>query len=354
MDNYNPNFQDPRVQKRVNRAVTWADRFLSPKRGVEISAEVLNGVFGSQNHPLSGYLRGKLLVEADSSYKVGQWSKKWMLNKVGREALLSQCEPAREALFSTSDFVVQEHGDELAALTFQYEDKAARLWHPLQNIRREQKQEFWQHFGLPHDYDIVACAPNILFQLAERQGLKRQHMTELSNYLADRSAFRQHVMDLTGLEASDAKRLVNSLFNGARLAKNRYCAAYKTLGFDPDLMDKLQNDGKVEVLRSNIARMWRWIEMGRRVDGQLGLEQVLAGEQQAAWKLGDSKSKWAVYFKHERKVLDSITSYLADKKTRMFTEHDGFRTEFEIDLGELQTHIREQTGFDLKIEKTEE
>ncbi|MES2088969.1 MAG: hypothetical protein V4532_03145 [Pseudomonadota bacterium] len=315
----------------------------------------LTQVFGNQSNPLSSHLRSMLLREARSSYKVGQYSKLWTLNKDGRDELARLTSDPKEVanngggLCTPESYAVKKYASELQSFDFKYNDSSNRLFHGLQNIKREHKQGFWSHFGLPFDYDIAACAPSILFQLAEQYALSdspvKAKMTRgtlnllfgtLQEYLNGRAAFRQHVADLTGCSLSTAKRLINSLFNGARLSRTVQCSAYQALEYDYDAMTRLQDDSKVQSLRGDIARMWTKIEQARTK------------------KLGTSKSKWSVYFEHERKVLDTITEFLAARDTKFFTEHDGFRTSREVNLDELQAAIKEQTGFDLKVERNKE
>lgn len=358
--NYEPNFEDPRVRKRVHRALTWADLHLLPWRSAEASSETLHGVFGSQTNPLTKYLRAKLLVEGPGGYRVNQYSKRWYLNQNGRdeigqkmgETVCKNANGLQAVLFATSSsWPMHAHGKELTALSFQYEDKADRLWHPLQNIRRENKGAFWSSFGLPYDYDFVACAPTILFQLAVRAGVNKIVLEGLQSYLDDRSAFRQHVAELTGLCLNDSKKLVNSLFNGAKLGANPRWAAFKLLDFDEQRMHALSTDPEVRKLRASIARVWRGIEFSQRAASIPTFEQTLAGYKQPDWKLTRAKDKWALYFRFERDVLNAVTSYLQKTANRHFTEHDGFRTEFEVDVPELEAWIEERTSLKMTLER---
>ena len=332
---------------------------LRPWRGTEISSAELTDVFGNQSNPLSAYLRGMVLQQVSSSYRVGQYSKVWSLNKAGRDELARLVQVANNGVvpgaLQPMSYVMQKYGEELHTLEFKYNDSSNRLFHGLQNIKREHKADFWHSVGLRWNYDIVAAAPTILFQLAQKHLGGAQASSNLidilfgtlKEYLADRTAFRAHVAALTGLTLHDAKRLVNSLFNGARLARTAQCSAYQVMNFDYDAMSRLQADPKVQTLRDDIARMWRKIEEARRfampLDGRAG-----------AWKLSKSKDKWSVYFEHERAVLESIKRYLAKTGNKAFTEHDGFRTSREVDVNELETWIEQETGFKLKIEKEEE
>jgi hypothetical protein len=357
---YAPNWTNPQVRRRAQTVLSYVDLFMSPSRATELSAADLTEAFGNQSNPLSAFLRDMLLVEASGSYKIGHYAKLWKLDRFGRDKLTRQLDIANngngalggELEAQRSSFVMEKYGDELATLTFEYHDTSHRLFHGLQNIKREHKSAFWMEHGLPWNYDIAACAPTILFQLAERYLKGHQASDQLVNllfgtlqeYLQDRSTFRQHVADITGMSLNNAKRLINSLFNGARLARSAQCSAYQLMDFDYDAMTRLQHDPQVQRLRDDIGRMWRRIEDAKRFAPPLsnGVDK---------WKLRNSKDKWGVYFENERAVLDVIRDYLHGTGNRVFTEHDGFRTERQIDVGELQAKIESESDLKLKIEQ---
>jgi hypothetical protein len=104
------------------------------------------------------------------------------------------------------------------------------------------------------------------------------------------------------------------------------------LDCDRDRTDALANDDLVLGLRRQIRYGWRWI------GGHSGK------------KLRTSREKWSVYFFHERQVLDAVRDYLASRGIRHFAEHDGWRTDRELDVRDLEGHIECVTGFRLKIQ----
>lgn len=61
-----------------------------------------------------------------------------------------------------------KHAEELASGQFKMKLKSDRYWHSLQNIKRERKAEFWSRRGYGFNYDIEACAPTVLQQLARQ------------------------------------------------------------------------------------------------------------------------------------------------------------------------------------------
>lgn len=368
--NYQPNFQNLHVQKRLKKVLDWAAPFCAGSRGIDapvpLSSKILNDVFGPKGNDLGDYLRGRLLKVADESYsnrKSKPFSKSYRLSPEAFDDLDAGAHggtPApATAYVDTSramERLVQTHAAELQSLEFQYDDASSRLWHPLQNLRRAQKRQFWKRFGLPYDYDIQACAPTILFEMARQTGRPMVLLETLKSYLDDRTGFRTHVAALAGLDEHDAKRLINSLFNGAKLGKNTHFSSYALVDFDEARMGALKNDPKVTRLVTEIRGVWRSIVSSRaqalRPSFTDFLEAGQAGRKiDETWKLKTSRAKWGVYFAEERRVLDAITAFLAARQIRVFTEHDGFRTDMEVDLPALEAHVQAVTGYALTIEQ---
>jgi hypothetical protein len=167
---YEPNWKNPQVKRRAITVFSFVELFMSTWRGTEISANELREVFGGASNPLTIYLRNMLLVQVSNSYQIGQYSKIWCLNSKGFEKLkhhlnISNKGENPQGIVIADVYVLEKFGNELATLNFQYNDSSNRLFHPLQNMKKEQKDDFWARHGLPFNYDIEACAPNILFQL---------------------------------------------------------------------------------------------------------------------------------------------------------------------------------------------
>ena len=321
---YKPNLTDPRVQKRLVNVLAWCDLHLSPTSPEPIHHDTLNKIFGPSGRDISIWLRANLLIQ-HGVYIPGKKSFSYLLNEEGASKLRAVC--TQHMVITSAPDPVEAY-PELATLTFTYELKSDRYWHPLQNIKRDKKDDFWRPH-LPFNYDIDAAAPTILLQMAKKLGLHKLLGAGIDDYLANKAAFRQHVVDLTGCSLNDAKRLINSLFNGAKLARNDYCSAFRVLDCNLTAMGRLMADQKIRSLRASIKQMWRAI-------GQ-------------KFEVGGSKAKWGVYFAAERRVLEVIRGELDSAGIRYFTEHDGFRTAEKVELAKLQEAIKEKTGFEIKL-----
>ena len=130
-----------------------------------------------------------------------------------------------------------------------------------------------------------------------------------------------------------AKKIVNSLFNGARLSPSTKCALYRMLDFDREAMSRLQADPEVQRLRTSIKTLWRCLALTFRREFKTGSQ------------------KWSLYFACERQIMDVVTVYLHARHVRHFTEHDGFRASKPIDATDLSRAVFEHTGFNIEFEQ---
>ena len=346
---YVPAWENLHVQKRVKKVLDWAAQFVVGNRGttipVRLHSKILNEVFGPKGNQLGDYLRAKFLTQVSNSYSTTyKRCKEYQVsalafNEISKRVfkktpLTADVDTSRRALARLREV----HAKELAEGKFDMKDASNRLWHPLQNLRRADKPGFWKDY-LPYNYDISACAPSVLYQLAVQCGMPGILADAIRLYVDTKGEFRKHVSEVSGLSIDDSKRLINSLFNGARLAKNSRCAAFQMLDFDVERMDRLQQDPEIIRLRRSIRNCWVNIEQG--------INSRAAKDKQISVR--KAKVKWGIYFKLERKVLSVIMRELDNQGLQYFTEHDGFRTNAPANLPAIEQAIFNSTKLKLSI-----
>lgn len=361
---YIPNFDDPRIRKRVEKALGWS---LGCVRGEprEMAKCWIDANLGQQQNALGAWLRAKLLVCRDSRYFFGNdvsKCKEYSLNQAGWDevgGMLLGIEESNTAEPMQRDgngkksrdmelvhaWARQSYKDELETKQFQYEEKeCARLWHPLQSMTKEAKAHIWRHEGLGFNYDIKACAPTLIMQHAQQLGFD-EWLEGMKEFLSDPTAFRRHVAQVASYDyidykqAKKVKALINAMFCGAKLGANKDFALFQLLDGNREVVKQLQNDAKLMLLKDDIRRCWRVIETSMTTfRNKNGRKLALS-----------SKQKWRRYFDLERKVLNAVRVYLDKRGFKYFLEHDGWRTDKEVDIEELQEHVEFQTGFKIQI-----
>lgn len=337
-DAYVPNMQDKRVQKRVATVLDWCDSNLFeqyptnmravPTKDTKAPRKLsISDVFGQQQNPLTKWLRHNLMIQT-GIYEPGRLVYGYMLREgsVARiRAMMGEAAVARTDLQKFEN----SYQHELDALNFNYRDKSERLWHGLQNMRRAEKEEFWSHY-LPYDYDISACAPNLLAQTARMVGLSEDKLAGVQKYLDEKSEFRKHFMQVSGLTMQQSKAVINSLFNGARLIPHFTCSTYELLNFDREALDRIKADPQVVEMLASIKEIWKVLK--------------------SVVKVGKG-AKWNIYFQLEREVIDVVHEYLREQDNAFFSEHDGWRCAKPVDTAELAALVQERTGYQLQFDK---
>jgi len=240
------------------------------------------------------------------------------------------------------EFIRKKFKCEIETGKFKMVERSFRFWHELQNMTKAAKSYFWKD-TYKHNYDISAAAPSVLVQEAMKEPGNAERVKPVLHYISNKKMYRAKVQELTGLSLHDSKQIINSLFNGARLARNKYCAAFRTMKFNYAAMTALQNDPLIKELRIGIKEMWKAINEN--------LSKRFAPEK--IQKLKSPKEKWEFYFYSESLVVRAITKELRTQNIKHFTEHDGFRSCEEPNMFFVINAIYVETGYNLQFEKDE-
>jgi len=358
---YEPNFNDPRVKSRITRALGFACGVLSEVKSQGWSTRHIDKYFGISSNPLSAYLRKTLLICTDDFYRYNSSEnkcKEYRLNKEGVRSLREALKITNIQIYpSVLQVAKEDHLPELTTGNFQYNDKSNRLWHPLQRYRKQYRTEILAEQGYQHQYDIECCAPTLLHQYSTQipeiiingkwqQGPMDLYLFALRRYLKDRGVVRDELAKGLELDINAAKEIINALFAGAVVSKNKDSDIYRMLDGDLARIEYLKQDPYITDLREDIKTIWEYIRpvMQKRTKKSLkGSERRLAIT---------SKQKWNLYFELERRVIDSVRTYLDQRSIKYFLIHDGWTCDREIDKEELRDFVRENTGFNLSFEYT--
>lgn len=373
--NYSPNMNDPRIQRRVKKAIGFTNACVSSKPRTW-STRYIDKFFGQQQTDLSMWLRSKLLICTDERYsKEKHVSKKYIKNTAGLNEVVSLlrevqsiplCITSRDDKNSgssiisvsqvTKDFLKEEFDEELTAKEFKYEEKSSRLWHNLQRVRRKYKEEIFSDYGFKFNYDIQCCAPTLIYQYSKMipeviidnkyvQGPMDLHLVALTKYLKDRNSVREQLAKEAEITYDQAKEIINALLMGARLGHNEDSDIYKMLNGDRVRIEYLKQNEFLQELRSDLKTCWEYIKPTLPVT-------YITDKNSRKRKLPiSSKQKSMVYFDLERKVLNAIRSFMDQNEIKYFLEHDGWVSDKEIDIDQLCLWVKNSTGFSIQIDK---
>lgn len=364
---YTPNFNDPRVNQRIKKAYGFARAVLTEKPH-SWSTRYIDKYFGCNNRDLGKWLRSQLLICTNNRYnKDAGITKEYKLNIQGANYIRSVMRGQNDVVPATTtgfdfgfielnnqdqydrevvfQFVKQEWGTDLDSKAFQYQDKNSRLWHPLQNVRREARTRAFAEHNLCYQYDISTAAPTLIHQHSQQQQDPMDlYLFALRRYLKDKTQVREELAAALEVDIKTAKTVINALFCGAKIGYGPEFALSQLLEHDKAKILYLKNDAYIQQLRNDIKICWQYItpSMARRSKrDKNGCDRMLPIS---------SKEKWMRYFDLERRCLDQVIKYLASTNNKCFLEHDGWTCEKPVNLSDLQDYVYQMTGLDVKFE----
>ena len=331
MTKYIPNFNDPRVVKRINRSLDYAFANLSETKPKQWSTRHIDKWFGNQGNNLSRMLRQQLLIVADPYYNpLTKTAKKYLLNldaainlanKVNRQIIPSALHIQQEKINSADRIF----GNEIAQGEFVYKSKSNRLWHDCQNIDNTTRKQLFANYGYVHEYDIKSAAPTLLYQLSRACGLTRSTPT-IQQYLTDPEYYRNKLAHDLEVDRKTAKTLITSRFAGARLGTQN--SLMQQLNNNRIRYERLKNNEWFDSLTKDIKKMWDAIKLHEST-GRLSV-----------------RDKWSIYYREELRVMRLVHKFLEQQGiSKSFHEHDGWRSCSAIDIRQLKLSIHKASGY---------
>lgn len=335
MKKYNPNFNDPRIKKKVLEAVTWSSICLDahkPKRWARIH---IDRRIGKSDKNLGRFLRHHLLVTADSTYNpFTKKCKSYTLNTKGMALLCEKIGKPIKHKRTTSrialDYLKTKYHDQLTTGQFEYTDKSNRWWNDCQQIRSKTRRALFIEYNYNYNYDIKSAAPTLIYEYARKLGIsKRIKLNTLKQYLEDPKLSRQQLAQRIGVEYNTAKTVIICAFSGGRMGPTNSIAREIKNRIS---YHKLTKDLWFRELQKEIAKLWRIIKIHR------GINKMT------------SHTKWRIYFELERRVMWTVVDLFKKNQARMFLEHDGWRSDLFLTAQELSAHVKLKTGFRVQFD----
>lgn len=342
---YQPNFNNGLVIKKVRKALGFVGSHLSDNKPHAWYTRYIDEYFGQQQNKLSKYLRNELLICTNERYsKDSGICKQYIRNQKGYNKLknLLSLDPS---VSLETEFVKNKYDKALTTKDFVYEDKSSRLWHPLQQVRKEHKLLVFSEYGLNYQYDIECCLPTLIYQYSQNLGMD-EYLFGINRYLSDRKQVRQEIADRTEISVEMAKELINALFNGAQLGLNQDSSIFELLQGDQARIEYLKQDPYIIELRSDIKTCWDIIKHTlprKSITTKTNKQRILPIS---------SRQKAGVYFQLERQVLNSVRNYLDMTNNKYFLEHDGWVCTNDIDMDLLIKWIKNETGYDINLDRS--
>jgi hypothetical protein len=367
---YRPNFADPRVRRRVKMALAFANKLLSATPRQWSSLHILKWLGQGD---LGHYLRC-VFICTDDTYQYAGITKKHLKCKMYiRNA--SACAYLKQMIIqydnspNTPDIVADIKLDdeiheqavtnidtiymnELILKRFNYMEKSNRSYHPLQSVRKDIRTEVLVNRGLMWDYDIENCAFTLIRQLAYKCGVT-QTLPAFDDYLANKTQYRNDIAHAFMIPLADCKQLINALLFGGKLSKHSKNTLFNEyLGGNHLKLELIREYEFITQLRDDFRICWKAIEtQANMITIRYSTKKTKTGKQR---KLPiTSKDKAGVYFQLESLVMKQIRDYLDMTHNRYFSIHDGFVSEYELDMDEVSRCVHDRTGYVIQLKSTD-
>lgn len=343
MNKYEPNFSDPRIRRRVEKALEFC-QLVSSTKANWLSTRQIAKHLSDTSRPLGRYLKTLLLKEVDGHYSMQAGvCKKYLLNKSAADNLAKKI-GLRTATLTTK--IINRYEDQLETGDFKYNKTSNRQYHPIQSLPRAIKELAMQKYGYNYNYDIVCCAPTLITQYARKLGFKTP-TPNIDLYLSNRTQIREQIAQNYSMPVKAVKTAITALFQGAFLSFNRETRIYQELEGNARYIQCLKDDSFVTELRNEIKCVWHQISptLPRQYS-----DKKKKNSDEFKLKRVSGRQKAQLYRELEEEIMKEIEKYLKRNNHTYLLEHDGWRSRDMIDPIELRDLVRTKTGYLIDID----
>lgn len=333
---YQPNFNDPRVQSRIDQALIFIIKYATDQQ-TWFSCHELDKHLGNTRRGLGKYLKQQLLIVADPYYNpITGVCKKYVRNNTGIQFL-------KQAIGLQTVTLTAEQQEELNTGCFVYEEKSNRCYNSIQYIPKQYRGSILANHGYQYQYDIEAAAPTLLIQRAQRID-PNLVLVHLEYYTNNRSQVRKQIATNCDISQQQVKGIVNAILQGGALSTWHACKTFQILNYNKQSMQLVQADPLIQQLQSDIRAMWsilKTIFPKKYETCSTGLVRT---------KRLSARDKSGLYRELELEVSVVIKRLLKKQKIRHLWIHDGWCCDRIIDPADVTTQVRRATGYSLRID----
>lgn len=407
---YHPNFTDPRVIKRVKSALRFVEWLTKVNDETQISQTAIHKYIGNSGNQLSGYLKEVLLICTNDHYSKDagvaksyiknwsgvkfllaslkgrttltypEWEEQWLKDnpifarkKVDKKVCvcgvcaLCMLQPdtpqqpyiepeEREPRHTGQDYVdivndtIEQYNDPLLSGEFEYYEKGDRDNTPFQSVAKYIRNPICKQYNYQLDYDIDCAMPSIISQYAKMNGLTTA-TPMIDYYINNKKEVRQDLAKKLYINLKQAKLLINALCNKARLQKG------SDYGMTQIRKDILKSDWRIDLakkhpfiqaFRAEIDACWKQLVKVGLVSRSVKSTDEDGNDEYA--KRG-AKEYSQVYRSQEKLIGRLMKQYINDNQTtnKCIFIYDGWVCQKEIDVDGIIAHIKEKTGYQLRL-----
>ena len=340
--------EQARVRARIKKVLAFLKPYLLNSKPKSIKSAELTEVFGNQNSPQAARLRSMLLIQS-GAYLPGVKSYQYTVKRDGYERLAAMIGEATPTNLDVARELFSGIATGTEAPEYTEPTVGARRYHAIQNLPKLLRAEVFKGW---FDYDIEAAAPTLVYQWACKVNQRLNPMKQgtpfpsIQRLVEDRTSFREHVAEVTGLDMSTAKSIVIRLFFGAGLVPNGKQAVFRLVNRDREVLDRLKADPFVSAFRREVSLMWKLVLTDE--NSRNGMVAFRTGKviPKPATR---GKQRMGIYLRLERQVIDAIDDVVRVDGLVPVLIHDGFMVRGRIDREQVQREVQLRTGFVIRL-----
>lgn len=275
--------------------------------------------------------------------------------------------------------ITGEHAQELITGEFVYSvnrnEFSSRRYHPLTNKPKVIRNHVFAGAGYVHEYDVQACYPTLLVQLADHlaQEARKEGSTALGATIYTVPAMAEAARDVQGFrrrvaiecrlmtadgapDVGKVKLILSALLFGAKLNPltdaMRVKFSYGRWSEIPAILAAVDGDFRAyqRVIDSKLVKSYRAdiVKLTRLARGQI-CNLLRAGGHTPDKFMGSKKYLYWYCEMMESVVRDAMCEYVRDYGGRVFELHDCVFTNRELEIADLEERIYERTGYSVKL-----
>lgn len=337
-----PDFSKPENFEKAINLLKICDE-IDKMGSLSIHSSVLTAYLGNQARPIGAYLRFGL--KRIKNYVAGKYSYSYEVNKQFVDALRQHLESLVEKpkCAKASKKTVKEV-KEVKAKEFKIEPRSAgkfvknRYYTWYTRLPAEKRKAlFISQYGKFFDYDISVARPSILLSIYDRtiddnfKNVKNiLDIPTWRNLVLDKMHWRQTIMDDCGISYKNVKLIQQSIANGG----------FASLSPKNPIRQLIGTDRTQRLLAHELY---------------LGLIKDFKRVRQVIFPLAKAREARKLlsnlYVSNENAIMELIEKELNKQKIPAWFVHDGFFTYEDIEPSTLEEVIRNNIGFNIRIEK---
>ena len=335
------------IKKLVNTILPWCyTRFICNagiSQVLEISNTELEQIFGDSQ--LGEKLAKILLFVEDTTWSYGEVPKCkfYMLNKRNFKTMMDITGIREEMLiFNEAEKLKLNFIDELKSGKLNYKKKAYRRYHDLINARSRIRDYIVSSEGYKYECDVSSCAPVVIVGLAKKCGIKWDYRF-LNHYLKNPKIVRQKIAEKcgAGIDAKLVKGVINAAIHGAEF--NRHGRIFELCAGSGIKLWMLHRNKKLMKLIGELRHLIEKLD-------ELGQVVVPSDFDK---ELTDGRKVFLLYSGQEEQLQLAWEKFINEIGGRVIHVHDGFYTDVEFDVNELEDYLQQVVGIEVKIDVEE-